>query len=147
MYCPNLSKTGSFEKSKNLYILVCLTFFVSDVFFLCSFCMSPILIYIVQNVSKAWTGTVHVQGFKNRISNDKPDGCCYSFLTNMYRASSELFSYSLMVENTDRTRQENTSKKLKENKTYKTILIFSVHVFLWVFSLFFQLKHEYKGKI
>lgn len=34
----------------------------------------------------------------------------------MYRASSELFSYSLMVENTDRTRQEKTSRKLQRHK-------------------------------
>lgn len=38
------------------------------------------------------------------------------FHTSMYKASSELFSYSLMVENTDRTKQENTSKKLKEKR-------------------------------
>lgn len=34
-------------------------------------------------------------------------------LTRMYSAPSELFSYSLMVENTDSTRQEKTSRNLR----------------------------------
>lgn len=43
-----------------------------------------------------------------RDGNSKRVNC-----TRMYRASSELFSYSLMVEKTDSTRQEKTSRNLQ----------------------------------